>query len=290
MLKFHLDKILNFHEAAKQGSILNAARVLGISQPALTKSLQILEQSLGEKLYLRHSRGIQLTEAGKILFCYSEKLSHEIPDLEVRIKSRSPMSGILNVGSYETLGISFWPKALKQLKKAHPELRVQITTENSIDLWKRLDEGVLQLIVDAEPPLREKYFSKVLYTDRFGLFVSPTFVAPEGPLPISYVQRAYDRDGKTIREHLNLRKIETLLLYDFDSFVAAKAVSLEGLAAAVLPLSFAEPELQKKKLVPLKIANQEVSFGKHRLCVTCLEENRQDLRISTVLKSLKGSI
>jgi DNA-binding transcriptional LysR family regulator len=287
MLVQHLEKIANFRVIVCQGSILGAARILGISQPALTKSLQILEQAVGERLLTRHSKGIELTEAGKTLFSYAEKLEGEVADIQVRIKTRAEVSGIVTIGSYETLGVSFWPKALKELRRSYPDLRVQISMGDSSALWRRLDDGILQLIVDAEPPLSEKYFSKTLYSDRFGLFANPSFKAPSGPLPVSYVRRAYDREGITIEEHLRRLKIENQLIYDFDTFVSSRAVAEESLAIAVLPLSLGSED--HKKLAPYKISGRVVHFGEHRLCVTCLENRRKDTRLEAVSKLLKSA-
>jgi len=288
MLIQHLEKIANFRLIASQGSILGATRILGISQPALTKSLQILEEAVGERLLTRHSRGIQLTEAGKTLFSYAEKLEREVADVEVRIKSRLEVSGIVAIGSYETLGVSFWPKALKELRRSFPDLRVQISMGDSSELWRRLDDGILQIIVDAEPPLSEKYFSKIIYSDRFGLFAHPAFKPPSGPLPVSYVRRAYDREHITIEEHLRRLKIENQLIYDFDTFVSSRAVAEENLAVAVLPLSLVSEN--HKKLAPYKISGREIHFGEHRLCVTCLEERRKDPRLEAVSKILKSAV
>lgn len=288
MLIQHLEKLENFRVIVREGSILGATRILGISQPALTKSLQILEAAIGEKLLTRHSRGIRLTEAGKTLFSYAEKLELEVADVEARMKSPKGVSGIVAIGSYETLGLSFWPRGLKELGRSYPNLRVQISMGDPSVLWRRLDEGSLQLIVDAEPPLSEKYFSKTMYSDRFGLFASPTFNPPDGPLPLSYVRRAYDREGITIHEHLRRLEIENQLIYDFDTFVSVRAIAEENLAVAVLPMSLASSE-PYKRLVPYKISGREVDFGEHRICVTCLEERRKDPRLMAVSKILKNA-
>lgn len=286
MLMQHLEKLANFRVIVSQGSILGATRILGISQPALTKSLRILEAAVGEQLLTRHSKGIKLTEAGKTLFSYAEKLELEVADVEARMKSPKEVSGIVTIGSYETLGLSFWPKALKELRQSYPDLRVQISMGDPPVVWSRLDDGILQLIVDAEPPLSEKYFSKTLYSDRFGLFASPTFKPPSGPLPLTYVRRAYDREGRNIQEHLDRLAIENQLIYDFDTFVSARAIAEENLAVAALPLSLATSE-HYTRLIPYKISGREVCFGEHRLCVTCLEERRKDSRLIAISKILK---
>ena len=57
-----------FYEVAKAGNISKAAKELYISQPAISKAISKLEESLGIKLFSRNSRGVQLTREGAILF------------------------------------------------------------------------------------------------------------------------------------------------------------------------------------------------------------------------------
>ena len=60
-----------FYEAAKAGNISKAADNLYISQPAVSKSITKLEQSLGQILFIRSKKGVKLTEEGKTLFEYA---------------------------------------------------------------------------------------------------------------------------------------------------------------------------------------------------------------------------
>ena len=61
-----------FYEVAKAGNISKAAKELFISQPAISKSISKLEDGLGVTLFVRSSRGVQLTEEGRLLFHYAE--------------------------------------------------------------------------------------------------------------------------------------------------------------------------------------------------------------------------
>jgi len=287
MLKQHLEKLISFHTIARNGTMLKTSKVMGISQPALTKAIQSLEEALGLKLFKRHQRGMDLTEAGKELFVFCEKLFSELPNVEQKLKSPGQMSGVLRIGSYETLGISFWPQALKRIYQTYPHLQLKIITESPNTLWKKLDDGILDIIVDAEPPAQEKYFSKIIYTDKFGIYVKPGAHFPEDePLLFSFVQRAFDRNGKTIEDHLRNHKIEHNLLYDFDSFTLVRAVTLEGLAVGVLPSASVASDIKKGALQELTIKGLSF-FGEHRICATSLEERRKDLQISAVVKIIK---
>ncbi len=120
MLKQHLEKIANFREVTIQGSVLGATKTLRRFAAGLFKSLKVLEEARGERLLTRHSRGIELTGAEKILFAYAERLAREVNDVEARMKSKNAISDIVTIGAYETLGVSFWPQSLRKLKVNSP--------------------------------------------------------------------------------------------------------------------------------------------------------------------------
>ena len=64
----HLSQYKIFYEVARCGNISRAAKELYISQPAISKAISKLEESLGTRLFNRNSRGVQLTREGTILF------------------------------------------------------------------------------------------------------------------------------------------------------------------------------------------------------------------------------
>ena len=68
MLEEHLEKLKTFYVAANEKSFLKAAEARGLTQPAVTKSIGLLEEQLGVTLFLRHRRGVDLTKAGGLLY------------------------------------------------------------------------------------------------------------------------------------------------------------------------------------------------------------------------------
>lgn len=72
-MKTNLEHYKTFYTVAKLGNISDAAEELFISQPAVTKSIKNLEKSIGITLFHRSSRGVKLTDEGKLVFNYVEK-------------------------------------------------------------------------------------------------------------------------------------------------------------------------------------------------------------------------
>ena len=75
-----------FYEVAKAGNISKAAKELYISQPAISKAISKLEDSLSTILFTRNSRGVQLTEEGQILFEHTSSAFEQLSAGELELK------------------------------------------------------------------------------------------------------------------------------------------------------------------------------------------------------------
>ena len=93
--------LLYFWVIAREGSISRACEELRLAQPTLSGQLKALEQSLGEALFERKGRGLELTEVGKTVFSYAEKifaLGQELQDVVRGLPKIRPLTvGIADV-------------------------------------------------------------------------------------------------------------------------------------------------------------------------------------------------
>src|ERR1700677_1186162 len=89
-----------FHTVAQRLSFTRAAAELFITQPAVTKHIKELEHQLNVQLFKRNGSSISLTNAGKILLQYAEKISRLYAELETELAQLNNMeSGILHIGA-----------------------------------------------------------------------------------------------------------------------------------------------------------------------------------------------
>ena len=103
-LQDHIEKLRVLNFVGRLGSITKAASVLHTTHAAASHSIRVLEEILGVKLLHREARGVQLTESGKILFEYSQRLFTEIQSIEAKtINPFSSGAGTLRIGTHETL-------------------------------------------------------------------------------------------------------------------------------------------------------------------------------------------
>ena len=285
----HLEKLRIFAIVAKQGAFHKASRELRISQPALSRSIATLESIIMKKLLIRSVKGVSLTEEGKLLLSLYEKIEASIDDINEKISSGNhPYAGELKVASYETLVTYLWPDFLKHFTKEHPELKINLITRNEKDHWSKLASGTLDVIVDAEPQVGPQWDSHVLYTDTFNLYVSKKYDEATPVKNIIYVEKAYDENSLSIRDHFVKNDVQFSESYKLDTFISVKAFTLAGLGIGVLPerLAIADLKSGNLKKIPLKgISNK--GFGKHRICFSQTQQGRSDLRVKLLHQELK---
>jgi DNA-binding transcriptional LysR family regulator len=287
MLEQHLEKLRCFYAVAQTGSMVHASRKLAISQPAISKSLSNLEGVLDQPLMVRSRQGMTLTPAGQKLFNFCEMLFSKLEDLEKSFESLDAVSGVLQIGTYETLAETIWPTLLQQLSRQYPDLDIQIKTDTTSILWQGLENGSIDMIVDAEPQTTQQFYSQVIFEDHFELYQkrgATLKVDQKKRLPLAYVTEAIDRDGLTIEEKLNKLGLVHRLAYDVQSFTFVRALALKGLCVGVLPARLAHRHLQSGELESYLLNGKTVSFGKHRICATYPEHLKKNPRISAVTK------
>ena len=97
-VKIH--QIRAFVEVARQGSIRGASRMLNMSQPALSKSIQELEEGLAAQLFFRRSKGVTLTDAGESFYQHASLILEELRAAQEDIRQRQgQLAGQINDAS-----------------------------------------------------------------------------------------------------------------------------------------------------------------------------------------------
>lgn len=137
-----IEHIEEFLAAAEAKNITLAARKLFMAQPVLSKHIKMLECELGDKLFSRSPRGLELTPCGQIAYESFRKISSEYRSLNdqiARMKEGAPLTlnvGMLNLGSERyTIPI------IRALSKKEPEIKVTFKTEKPRDIVAGLLDG-----------------------------------------------------------------------------------------------------------------------------------------------------
>jgi DNA-binding transcriptional LysR family regulator len=181
-----------FYEVARAGGISAGAERMRVSQPAVTREIRELEERVGLVLFDRLPRGVALTEAGRMLFHYAEKIFTLAEAAESQLKELAGLdSGHLRIGASGTVGVYLVPDLIARFTAQHPRVAIDFTVTNT--------EGV-------EAGLREMAFSvgfvegpfdaSILHARPIGQDEIAVIAAPSHPLcgalidPVDLVTRA----------------------------------------------------------------------------------------------------
>lgn len=163
-------RFLTFLAVARLGNITGAARELNITQPTLTKRLQLLEESLGCKLVERLPRGVRLTEEGRALLPYAERMRNDyFQGLEAVRATRSGHLAELRVGAGPLFHLSYLGRVFRSLRGDHPRTTLRLFADFNSRIIPRLLDGRLDLSFGTQAPEAETAglaFHRVLTVER----------------------------------------------------------------------------------------------------------------------------
>jgi len=135
-----------FHAVAEAGSITAGAERLRISQPAVSKQIGELEDSMGVRLFDRLPRGIRLTEAGVLLADYARRMNVMEGDAERAIEElRGLKRGRLAIGASTTVGAYLLSQALVRFHQVYPGIKLHLEIANTQVIQSALMDGTLEM-------------------------------------------------------------------------------------------------------------------------------------------------
>ncbi len=141
-----------FNCVAETGNISHAARGLYISQPAVSKSITTLEESLGTVLFLRSSRGVRLTEDGMLLYSYTRSAFDTLKQGEDSIRRLHELGiGHLRIGASATLCKYLLLPCLNRFVKDYPHIKIAIESQSSAHTLKQLENNTLDIGLVVKP-------------------------------------------------------------------------------------------------------------------------------------------
>jgi DNA-binding transcriptional LysR family regulator len=163
-----------FIHVAREKSFSRAAHKLFRTQPALSIAIKRLEEELGETLFDRSAKGGELTDAGRTLLSYAQRMLNLREEaLEAVADYRRMLGGSLTIGANESTSLYLLPSLLLRYREAFPQIRINVQRH----LSERLPVEVLERNLDFgflsfEPP-QSALESLVVHRDELVLVVPP---------------------------------------------------------------------------------------------------------------------
>jgi len=148
-----LHQLRAFVEVTRQGSIRAASRAAKLSQPALSKSVQELEEALGAQLFIRQRQGVQLTEVGRDFFRHASLVLEELRVAQEEIQQRlGHAGGSVNIGVGGSIARTLMPKVITQFHQSFPDVKVRILEGQLTTMLPALRQGELDFTVNTWCP------------------------------------------------------------------------------------------------------------------------------------------
>jgi DNA-binding transcriptional LysR family regulator len=255
-----LTGLIAFARTASLGSYTAAARSLGVSPSAVSKSVQRLEEHLKVRLFTRTTRSLTLTPEGRDLQERTVRLLQEVEQIEQAAASaRAEPSGLLRVTAPLPVGTHILAPALPRFRERYPKVSIDLRMgDRYADL---IEEGIdVAIRVGAQGDSR--LISRPLAPHRLCAFAAPAYLARHGtPLEIDdlleheCVNFRYQSSGQALRWPFQVgeRLVEMTpnagITIDATEGVLAAVVSGGGIG--ISPTYAAAPYVERKMLVPL---------------------------------------
>lgn len=154
-MEHNLSQYKIFYEVAKAGNISKAAKELYISQPAISKAISKLEDSLHVSLFIRSSRGVLLTPEGELLFQHVEDAFSSLEQGEQELKRIRELNiGHLRIGVSNTLCKYILLPYLKNFIEQYPHIKITIEGQATAKTIMMLEQHMLDVGLVAEPSVR----------------------------------------------------------------------------------------------------------------------------------------
>lgn len=160
----------SFLAVAESGAIGDAASAMGVSQPALTRRIQMLEQEFEADLVERDGRGVALTEMGRLVAREGRVITERMDNLKQEVARHVRLeAGVVRVGGGATAVSYLLPPAIARFRKAHPDVRFEVREAGSQEVERAVAAGQLELGVVTLPTSETDLLVRPLVRDKIVL-------------------------------------------------------------------------------------------------------------------------
>lgn len=288
-----------FNTVAETGNLSKAAKALYISQPAISRAVSKLEQNLSVKLFIRGSRGVHLTEEGRLLYEHTKSAFDALRQGEENIRRIHNLgAGSLRIGVSTTLCKHILMPQLQKFIQMYPHIQISIQCHSTFEIMDLLESGKIDIGLISEPnSLHNLEFLTITE-------VEDTFVATEsylknlklreqedvssGITPVRKNRRSAEKKASDsalsffkngtlmlpdekhisrlhIEEYFNNNQIETGQILEFSTMDMLIDFSKIGLGIGCVVKDFVKHELENHSLIeltlPVKPAKRKVGFA-----------------------------
>lgn len=251
-------RLLNFGEAA---------RTLNYSQSTVSEQIHSLEDYLGTRLFERLGKKVFLTDQGRKLLPFAERMVNESVEIKGLFSDNSITAGSLTIGAAETLCVFWLPPLLKEYRIRYPAVQINIKVGNCIDFPQWLQQNIIDVAFSLNDEAKQQQFRQFVLFRGETVFVA----APDYKLSADSVLEPQSLAGHTLllpegycgypmdlKNLLEREQVKANTIMEFGSLEAIKQCVKNGLGVSLLPAIVVEEELKRGELVGFEWRGQPI--------------------------------
>lgn len=265
----HIEYLKTFYEVASAKSISKVANNSHISQPALSQQIQRLEDCMGFKLLERSNKGVELTEAGRVVERYARHLIKAYDNMVEDLDNIRKNNSTIRISACPIVATYALPCTIYKVKEQFPNYNFSLTSDFSDVVEQNVVNDICHIgFIHGKPSDCALAYSKV-GTDRFipvasqdlnisqNIYLKDLFKHPL----IMLFERFKER--KLLNEYLSnsghdLEKCN--ILFNLDSTESVKSTVIKGYGLSFLPYISIKKELYTRQLKEIKVLDFDLSY------------------------------
>ena len=166
-------KLLYLATIVEQGSLAKAAKLLSVSQPALSKSMDRLESEFGVRLLERSPTGVAPTKPGELVYAHARLIREEMSLVRTCSERHDARSNVVTLATLPSLASNVIPLAVARWRETHPNVLLRVVEKVQIELLVGLQRGEFDFAVGQTEffdMLFDGLKQRVLFRDRLSVF------------------------------------------------------------------------------------------------------------------------
>lgn len=264
----NLQYLRSFYVIVKANSISKAAKILYLTQPGLSMQLQALEKELNVSLLVRSNKGVELTDEGRVVFEYADKILSLKDNIERDLDAMKTTKPHLFISSCKVMGEYALPCSLYLYQHEHKDVIIDLQVGNSDQVVKDLLEHTSNIGIVQEDNLHPKIVSKKFFSSKMLLVSGSPLIDKESfslkdmdDLPLILLEEGCDtrRIALEALERAGVPTQSLNITYEPNSYSAIQSLVMAGNGFSFFPEFIILKELYKSLLYTIPVEDFEIT-------------------------------
>jgi len=294
-----IKQLRTFLHVAETGSLSLAAIRLNVTQPALSRQIRLLEESLGAPLFIRTGRGVHLSEAGDKLLPRARTIADEMERLKMDMATfAGTISGEVRIGLPPSIGSILAGPVVQKFRNLYPNVHLRVTQMLSGGLQEALLNGRLDIGILFEGNVSPILHSQFLLSEQLYFITAPVepwisrdeasfadcldepFILPG---PKHGLRDILDKAANKIGKKINV-------VIEAESLAVHTELVCLGLGSTILSYDACKHHVEAKRLIALPLINPQIE----RVCALVWPKdyplNRAAQAMADTIKETAGEL